>query len=240
MPRRPGGSPATCVRAPARQSPAPRHVPVAEISSLNMSTSVTLARGTGWGVRDRLRGATSAVHEALHGAAPFVRIAAGQLDRAGYAALLEALHAFHTSVAPLVSRACAELALPAVERGAQRRREDLRLDLRTCDPHICAAPEARGSLAEIEPLSGAFSVGCLYTVLGSTLGGKLIYRQLDYLFEGREGRRFFAGTLEDGPLWRSFCEELERYGASGQSMEAIGAGASFAFAHFAACLEGQA
>lgn len=230
----PGGSPAACVR----EIPARRREPVAEIHRLNISTSVPRACDTGSSVRERLRAATSAVHEALHGAAPFAKIAAGQLDRRGYAALLGALHTFHTSMAPLVSAACAELRLPAVDRGAARRRDDLRHDLRAC------AGTMRTDVPEVGPHGGACAVGGLYTVLGSTLGGRVIHGQLDYLFAGTEGRRFFAGSREDGALWRSFCIALELYGGEGHSAghhtDAISAGASFAFAHFAACLEGQA
>src|SRR6202035_3714785 len=77
-----------------------------------------------------------------------------------------------------------------------------------------------------------FSIGCLYTVQGSTLGGKVIFRQLDALLPGSDGRRFFQGTAGDGVRWRLLCQKLEQQ----DSLPAMVAGARHAFACFAALL----
>jgi heme oxygenase len=72
-------------------------------------------------------------------------------------------------------------------------------------------------------------VGVLYTVQGSTLGGKVIHRQLDGLLEGKEGRTFFKGSAEDGRHWRILCAGLEHQ----TDAAALKAGARHAFARFA-------
>jgi heme oxygenase len=91
--------------------------------------------------------------------------------------------------------------------------------------------------AEEEPVSDpAFAIGCLYTVQGSTLGGKVVYRQLDSLFADTGGRRFFAGTAEDGARWRVLCDRLEE---QRHPLARIEAGARHAFARFGALMKDQ-
>jgi heme oxygenase len=96
-----------------------------------------------------------------------------------------------------------------------------------------AAPDA-GDEPTDDP---AFAIGCLYTVQGSTLGGKVIYRQLDRLLAHADGRRFFAGTAEDGADWRVLCDRLEE---QDYPLTRIEAGARHAFARFGALLADQA
>src|SRR5215475_6932535 len=54
---------------------------------------------------DRLRAhlaqATADIHESLHGAAPFARIAQGRMTRKGYGALLQFLFGYHSAMAGL-------------------------------------------------------------------------------------------------------------------------------------------
>ncbi len=79
-----------------------------------------------------------------------------------------------------------------------------------------------------------FCIGALYTVQGSSLGGKLIFRQLDMLLPDENGRTFFKGTAEDGRDWRLLCESLE---SRGDRLDALAAGAHHAFAQFQAMLD---
>ena len=182
--------------------------------------------------RTTLRARTADIHQALHVAAPFAAIAEGRATVAGYGEVLLALHAFHSSMAPAVERACRELALPDLHRACERRRQALAADLRATG--AAAAPAD----APAVPVGDApWAVGCLYTLVGSTLGGKVIHRQLDYLFTGPAGREFFAGTPEDGRHWRLFCHRLEAFAAAQHRLTPVVEGAHFAFGHFASCLE---
>jgi heme oxygenase len=80
----------------------------------------------------------------------------------------------------------------------------------------------------------AFAVGCLYTVLGSTLGGKVISRQLEKLLPDGRGRSFFTGGQDDAAHWRLFCTRLEETDYSAAGVEA---GARHAFDGFAALIQ---
>jgi heme oxygenase len=184
------------------------------------------------GVRAALRLATEAVHERLHHAAPFAAIADGRLDRPGYAALLGRLAAFHAAAAAAVAQGYAELGLPG-QSASPARLALLDADLAHLDAAAPAAGDARS------PWSGAEAAGCAYVVEGSTLGGRVIHRQLDYLFPtGDEGRRFFAGMFDAGHRWRTLCARLESYGADGNRVEAMAAGAKRTFALFETIVEG--
>jgi heme oxygenase len=183
-------------------------------------------------VRERLRHATSAMHEALHTAAPFVGIGAG--DPAAYGLALTTLLRFHAAMAPFCRAAAGALGFPEIIDHEDQRIAMLRRDLAVLGiaAALPAAPDG-----EQHDASAEFAVGCLYTVLGSTLGGKVIDRQLDALLPTAAGREFFRGTPADGILWRLFCARLERYGGDGDRVAGIAAGASFAFARFRQCLE---
>jgi heme oxygenase (biliverdin-IX-beta and delta-forming) len=183
------------------------------------------------GARGVLRDATAAVHTRLHRAAPFAALADGRLNRRGYATLLGSLLAFHRAVAPGTLRGRAAIG-DRRDRGARLAR--LEADL----AHLGGAP-IRSIAAPAWNDNEA--VGCLYVVEGSMLGGKLIHRQLDYLF-GREsaGRSFFGGTADDGRRWRELCDRLETYGATDDRLAAMASGAVATFALFETCLDAAA
>jgi len=178
-------------------------------------------------VREALRAATAEIHEALHGAEPFARIAEGHMDRAGYAALLRFLFSYHAGMEAACIAGAVRLGAPELGRAQQRRLSALRADLAVCGS---VAP----AVAAPAPQAGDFAVGCFYTVLGSTLGGKVIFRQLDALLPGSDGRRFFQGAADDALHWQLLCAALESRG----DVAALEAGARHGFERFAALLCG--
>lgn len=178
------------------------------------------------GVRDHLRFATVDIHEALHGAEPFARIAQGRMDCAGYGALLVRLHRYHCAMAALCGAGAHALGAPQLAAAHRARVAALQDDLAFLD----IAPSGVTEEAADDP---AFAIGCLYTVQGSTLGGKVIYRQLDSLLPHADGRRFFAGTAQDGAHWQELCRRLEQ---QDYPLVHIEAGARHAFARFGALL----
>jgi heme oxygenase len=180
-------------------------------------------------VRDRLRTATASVHEALHGAPPFAAIEQGKLDRAGYGALLQKLHRYHAAMAVACTQGAAALDMLQLGVAQHARVRALHNDMAFLDMTPLAVPSEA-------PVAPAFAVGCLYTVLGSTLGGKVIHVQLDYLLADARGREFFKGAPDSGAQWRQFCAALEIYGQADRHA-AIEAGALHAFARFGAMLD---
>ncbi len=176
-------------------------------------------------VRARLRAITDDIHQALHGAAPFAAIAAGTLDRPGYGALLSFLHRYHQEMAAVCRQGARYLKAPELAAAHRARLAALEEDLNFLGqpvPPVFAAPEKEG----------AFAAGCLYTVQGSTLGGKVINRQLDYLLPDARGRTFFGGSKDDAGPWRLLCDRLEETDG-GPELEQ---GALFAFRRFDALL----
>lgn len=178
-------------------------------------------------MREGLRAVTAEIHQALHGAAPFARIADGTIDRAGYAALLEFLLRYHAAMMPACAAGAVRLQVPELAEAQQRRLAALRADLAVFG--VSASVPVEEAHGERD-----FAAGILYTVLGSTLGGKVIHRQLDALLADDEGRQFFKGTKDDGAQWRLFCHRLEAAKLDGAQTQA---GALFAFARFQAMLE---
>jgi heme oxygenase len=161
-----------------------------------------------------LRQATEEVHQRLHEAAPFAAIARQELAKDAYADLLRKIAAFHFAVSPA-------------------------LDLDGARPRLLARDlQALGAPAPLPadwhaPQGENARLGCAYVVQGSGLGGKVIYRQLDYLFgASAEGRRFFAGYPTDGARWRSLCDRIERAGEELEALDSMIAGALQAFSFF--------
>jgi heme oxygenase len=201
-------------------------------------------------VRERLREATDEIHQALHRAAPFARIADGTMDRGGYGRVLLMLHRYHTSMAAHCAAGADALDAPQLAFAHRSRIQALEDDLaylalagaqaRAGAPksklrrvRLAAERTERHSAEgrEAGP-EAAFSIGCLYTVQGSTLGGKVIHRQLDRLVPGEDGRRFFKGTAEDGALWQSLCAGLENCTGDAHLAD-MEEGAHYAFRQFA-------
>ena len=165
-------------------------------------------------VRSALREATAGVHERLHGLPAFTAIAEKRLSLRGYADLLRRIARFHYTVTPALSL-------------EPDRCELLAQDLRTLGaPAASAAPW-------IAPESPVGRLGSAYVAQGSSLGGKVIYRQLDYLFgESTGGRSFFRGSPSDGPRWRALCRRLEAGCGSRAQLDTTIAGARQTFTLF--------
>jgi heme oxygenase len=176
--------------------------------------------------RLRLRAATDDIHQVLHGAEPFARIAAGSITAAEYGAVLGMLWRYHTAMSPLCVAGAKALHAPELAGAHAARLWLLKDDL---DFLGLAAPSAA---AEPVP-DDAFAIGCLYTVQGSTLGGKVIARQLDRLLKGANGRRFFLGGPGDSAHWQTLCARLDR---ADHDFARLEAGSRHAFQRFAGML----
>ena len=165
-------------------------------------------------VRSALREATGAVHERLHQTPAFAAIANQQLDVAGYTALLGRIAAFHFTV------------------GRDLETDNARPQLLAVDLDVLGAPAP-------QPVRWSFPknvwgrLGIAYVVEGSSLGGRVIYRQLDYLFgHSTAGRQFFRGSASDVPRWQALCRLLEAEGQTHRAVDEMIAGATAAFALF--------
>lgn len=88
--------------------------------------------------------------------------------------------------------------------------------------------------------SEAFAVGILYVLEGSSLGGRVILKNVQKHLDINEinGGRYFAGYGENtGPKWKSFMAFLAAYEGRTNNGDEIVAGANFAFARIKEHLE---
>jgi heme oxygenase len=183
------------------------------------------------GLRARLRRETDDLHEALHVASPFRRIAAGTIDRSGYGALLSALARFHATVADAVARGAALLDRAEIAAAAESRRDRLAADLDALGlplPGPVAAPV----------LGPAEAVGLTYTVQGSVIGGAVVDRQLEQA--GLDGgvRSYWRASGDDRAVFRRLVPALEAYGSDPDRAKGVLSGARTGFLLFAAAIEG--
>lgn len=110
--------------------------------------------------------------------------------------------------------------------------KDSRAELLARDLEVLGSP-APEHLHWVGPETSAERLGVAYVVEGSSLGGKVIYRQLDYLFgDSAEGRQFFRGSPSDAPRWQALCRDLEAEGETPGALDSMIAGASAAFGLF--------
>ena len=170
----------------------------------------------------RLRAATRPAHGRLEGV---LGLLDERLDGAAYRAVLERFHGFWHDWEPHVAGLLADPAFT----GPRRRAHLLRADLMTLGLPCaairllpaCPLPELRGA---------AEALGSLYVMEGSTLGGRVIQRNVTLRlgWDGRAGCRYFAGYgAATGPMWRAFLARLDQVPAAQAGRIADGAVATF-------------
>jgi len=177
--------------------------------------------------RAALRAATEATHLRMHALPPFVALEAGQLDWAEYRRLLQNLYGFHAALCERLEGTVA----PELWTGP-RRRELLRRDLESL-----AVPSVPSVVDWPSPDGAHAGLGCLYAAQGSSLGGRLLGRQLDDLFgERQEGRLFFLGEEADRAAWRRLCRVIDEEGRAPRALGGMIEGAEATFRLFEACV----
>ncbi len=188
-------------------------------------TATAAPRTTSFDAHAFLREATHATHIRLHGLNQFQAIAEGLLDRTSYAALLRSLHAYHAVIAS------------AAEAGGllHLSTSPLRQSLLEADLAALGSAPSHDALTWTAPSREAL-YGAIYVAEGSALGGRVIARQLDYLFgDAAAGRTFFRGAGDTGPRWRAFLAALDQ-ASDEHAMPQLVAGAEASFALFERCV----
>ena len=191
-------------------------------------------------MRARLREATAAVHQRLHGHEGFAAVSAGAVSMADYRALLERLWGFHKAFeTALAGAGCAEAAGFDLARRARSGLIEQDLTRLGADAAGIALLETCPDLPP--PKSLGETMGALYVVEGSTLGGQQIARALAPLFNarGEEGCRFFLGHGEaHSAMWRAFLIRLEECAREPGAAQAMIDGAVVTFAVFEEWMSG--
>lgn len=167
----------------------------------------------------QLRAATRPAHERLDGA---LGLLGGQLDCAAYTRLVERFYGFWRGWEPHVAAQLHDEAFLAPRRRLHLLAADLAALGRS--PHAieqlpsCPVPLVRDA---------AEALGSLYVMEGSTLGGRVIQRNVERCL-GPAACSYFAGYGPDtGAMWRSFLARLDDAPAAQASQVARGATATF-------------
>jgi heme oxygenase (biliverdin-IX-beta and delta-forming) len=181
--------------------------------------------GAGGSARAALRLATDSTHHRMHGLDPFARIAEGRLPVGQYRSLLQSLFRFHSAVGRAARQSGWRRISSALPRLAL-----LRSDLDFLGGEVPGP-------ADWHPGTGEAVLGALYAAEGSMLGGRVIARQLDYVFgSGQPGRRFFIGDKQDGKNWSRLLAVLEETCARPPALDAAIRGALGTFDWFEQCV----
>lgn len=178
------------------------------------------------GMRARLRLATAAAHERMHGHAGFAAAAAGVIGFEDYRRLLARLLGFHMPFEIVAREAAAALGC-AFDVAGRARSPSLLADLASLGLDRQAIARLPRWVPRRGLTSAAALLGALYVLEGSTLGGVQIARALGERMGGEtgEGRRFFLGRGDrNGVMWAEFVERLEAVSAdleaAGQAIDA--------------------
>lgn len=163
---------------------------------------------------------------AMGGLAPF-----GDLQQ--YIDALQRLRTFHERWES-ATRSCDGLADAVPDLALRTRADKLDRDLASLRSAPCA------TASPVMALSLPQALGALYVLEGSTLGGRLILREVERTLGLTDqcGASFFAGNgRRTGELWRSFCEALDRF--SGET-DAVVEGANDCFLDFERIMTAEA
>lgn len=167
-------------------------------------------------ILDHLRAATRDLHDGLEARLDvFARVA----DPARRREMVGRFLAFYRPAEAALARVLGEE--PDLEFAARRKTPALERDVAA----LKAAPPADAPLAP--PSGRCEALGFLYVLEGSTLGGRVIDKQLRLRGLSAEGLSFFQGYGEaTSARWKAFCAVLER--ADDKAAAARGARSAFA------------
>ena len=169
-----------------------------------------------------LRAATRPAHDRLEGS---LGLLDEWLDQDAYKQVLERFYGFWRGWEPQV----AALLQDGAFLEPRRRTHLLRADLAALGSSACAV----AALPACPPpllRDAAGALGSLYVMEGSTLGGRVIQRNVERRLglDGRSGCAYFAGYgASTGAMWRSFLLRLDQAPAADAERIAAGATATF-------------
>lgn len=177
---------------------------------------------------DKLRIDTQDAHKALEQLPISQSIVDPKLTIEQYGAYLGKMRDVHhdveTKLFPLLSDIVADL--PVRTKTSQIEADLLNIGLPAT--HLASDPITQSSPIR----SKAFAMGVLYVIEGSSLGGRIILKNIQSALglDKNNGANYFYGYGEQtGSLWKSFLQTLSTYEAANECGEEIISGAQYAF-----------
>jgi heme oxygenase (biliverdin-IX-beta and delta-forming) len=183
---------------------------------------------------DNLRNATAQSHIALEALPVSASVINSAVTNAKYARYLELMHDVvkdaEANIFPLLSAIIPDL---EARKKTALIEQDLAFLGHGKDGYT------RVFSGKIHQLTPAFALGIMYTIEGSSLGGKIILKNINATLghDQQNGAAFFSGYGgQTGSMWKAFLDNLMQYEAQNNAAEEIIAGANHAFdaiaAHF--------
>lgn len=176
---------------------------------------------------ERLRAETALLHTSLEELPISKAIISPDITLDEYATYLSLMHDVvkdtETNIMPEISAIVADL---DIRRKTQLIEDDLE--------HLGVSKEtySKPLSHNKEVLTPAFALGIFYVVEGSSLGGRVILKNIkpSLKLDENGGAKYFTGYgAVTGSTWRSFVMVMEGYAARGNNADDIIAGANFAF-----------
>ncbi len=174
---------------------------------------------------DRLRSKTSHSHKKLESLPISASIVSPDVTRAAYVYYLVLMHDIvketEEKIFPILDDVIADL-------DERRKLPLLENDLIFLDHRKHHTIPVFGN----KPISVAFALGMMYTVEGSSLGGRFILKNIQNAlgYDEQNGAQYFAGYAnKTGNYWKSFLNVLMAYEHENNAADEIIAGAEFAF-----------
>lgn len=158
----------------------------------------------------RLRAETAPMHKALENNNISKNLMSPEVSLANYAFYLacmaEAIRCFDEQVVPAVDGIISQLE-------HRKKLGDIQADLDFLYQRGVERKEPKPFIGFGNNIGPGYALGYFYVIEGSTLGGRVILKQIAPVLKlGPEGTRFFTGyDAETGRFWRSFLQEFSEY-----------------------------
>lgn len=176
---------------------------------------------------DRLRNATSQSHTNLENLPISASIMKPDVSTQEYGHYLSLMHDVVTdaedNIFPLLQAIVPDL-------NERSKKQFLETDFQTLG--VVKGRNNKPLSASITNITTGFALGIMYVVEGSSLGGRVIYKNINAAlgYDADNGARYFAGYGgQTGSHWKKFLDTLTQYEAETDCSSEIIAGAEFAF-----------
>ena len=175
-----------------------------------------------------LRAKTAASHKRLEDIGLSTRIVRPDVTLDEYKQYLQLMHPVHADAEQYIYPLLKNL---VTDVDARKKAHYITNDLVQVGHTSPVAPKLPFT-EKMPQMSEAFALGVMYVIEGSTLGGRVILKNIQPALQLSEdnGATYFAGYRADtGPAWQRFLQVLTSYPNSEADEQEIIAGADFAF-----------
>lgn len=177
---------------------------------------------------NNLRTRTMPAHKSLEEVPLSARIVQQDVTKEEYARYIELMYPVHADAEQNIYPVLRDI-VPNIEE--RKKASHIKNDLAYINLLLTTAEE-RPLTAKMTNMSQAFALGVMYVIEGSTLGGRVILKNIQPALQLDEdnGASYFAGyKANTGIYWKNFLEALTSYPQSEADEQEIIAGADYAF-----------